>query len=167
MWFVVILIVTVALILGPMMMLKPNPAQKRREGMRMQARELGLRFMMRALPKLNTDIDAPMPMPVYYLPPKTLGEDCCDWTLMRTAYTHEGNVYRDWDWQGSGRPESPVENILKTYLPDLSQGVRAITAGHQGICIYWDEKGQDNLVPLIARLLTELQRATEPQQASS
>ncbi len=104
MWLIIILIVTVALILGPLAMLKPNPAQKRREDMRMQAHQLGLRFMMHALPKLSTDMEAPTPMPVYYLPPKTLGEDPRDWTLMRTAYEHDGNVYRDWDWQGAGPP---------------------------------------------------------------
>lgn len=160
MWLIIILIVTVALILGPLAMLKPNPAQKRREDMRMQAHQLGLRFMMHSLPKLSTDMESPTPMPVYYLPPKTLGEDPRDWTLIRTAYEHDGNLYRDWDWQGAGRPSTQVQNILKSHLPNLPQGVRAIIEGHQGVCIYWDEKGGENLVPLIAKILQELQQAS-------
>lgn len=159
-WFVVILIVTVALIAGPIMMLRPNPAQKKREGWRMQAHQLGLRFMMRALPKQNTDIDSTVPMPVYYLPPKKMQEELPDWMLIRTAYEHEGNMYRDWDWQDAGRPNQQLQQLLKKYLSNLPQGVRAISNGNQGTCIYWDERGSENLVPLLAEILTSLQQGS-------
>lgn len=160
MWFVVILIVTIALIAGPIMMLRPNPAQKKREAWRMQAHQLGMRFMMRALPKQNTDIDSAPPMPVYYLPPQKNHEDARDWMLIRTAYEHEGNMYRDWDWQDAGRPNPQVQNLLKEHLPNLPSGVRAISEGVQGTCIYWDEKGKENLVPLFASILTSIQQGS-------
>jgi len=155
-WLVVILVVVVALIVGPVMMLKPNPAQQKKEQLRLRAHHSGLRFAMRALPKLKTDMDAPTPMPVYYLPPKVLPEDLRDWMLLRTAYAHEGNFYQEWDWHGSDRPDPSTQQSLKDFLPQLPAGVKAIAAGHQGVSVYWDEKNGEEVFPVLLELLTSL-----------
>lgn len=156
-WLILMLILAAALIIGPIMMLKPNPSQSRREQWRLQARDAGLRFRMQALPKLPTDTDSTPPVPVYYLSPSESQVNSSEWMLMRTAYEHEGNFYHDWDWQGEGRANQREQAILKEYLPRLSQGVRAISNGPKGTAIFWDEKGKENLVPLFTVLLRVLQ----------
>jgi hypothetical protein len=134
-------------------MLKPHPAQQKKEQLRMQAHASGLRFTMRSLPKLATDMEAPLLSSVYYLPPKTLPENVRDWMLRRTAYAHEGNFYQDWDWQGDGRANHTAQTILKVYLPQAPAGLKAITAGNDGVSIYWDEKNGEELLPDLVKLM--------------
>ena len=55
-WFFIILILAFAIVLGPISMLRPNPAQKRKEQLRLHASKQGVRFSIRRLPALKTDI---------------------------------------------------------------------------------------------------------------
>ncbi len=162
-WLVVILILVVALIVGPVMMLKPNPAQQKKERLRMQAHERGLRFTMRSLPKLATDMEAPLPLPVYYLPPTTLPEDVRDWMLIRTSYAHESNFYQDWDWQGEAHANQATQTLLKNFLPQAPKGLHAIAAGQQGVTIYWDEKNGEEL---LSDLISVMEAVAQSQSLS-
>lgn len=163
--FFIILILTFALILGPISMLRPSPGQKRKEQLRLYASKQGLRFSMRRLPALKTDTNQSAPIPVYYLPPPKM-QDVREWILMRTHYEHDGNFYREWDWQTDARPTDAACELLKTYLPQLPESVPAISFGNLGMCVFWLEKeGQDTLETLI-EMLTRLNQL-ESQQIES
>lgn len=152
-WFIGLLIVAIALILGPIAMLRPNPAQKRKEQLRKHASEQGIRFTMRRLPALKTNMEAPPVVPVYFLPPPVNAQFQDDWILMRTEYEHEGNFYREWDWQGGARPSEAICKTLKASLPDLPLSVPAIAQGKSGSCIFWREiEGEVELAKLISLL---------------
>lgn len=155
-WFFIILIVACAMVLGPISMLRPNPAQQRKEQLRLYASKKGLRFSMRRLPALKTDMDQPIAMPVYYFPPQPKATEILEWILMRTSYAHEGNFYSEWDWQGDARPGDATCTLLKTYLPQLPASVSAISHGGLGICVFWSEKEGIETLDLLIEMLTKL-----------
>ncbi|ACE86296.1 hypothetical protein [Cellvibrio japonicus] len=139
--FLLLLVIAIALVVGPMAMLRPNPEQRRREQLRLAARDLGLRFAMRHLPRLKTDLEDSPAIPCYYLPPP---ESCIpesNWILMRTSYAHEGNFYQEWDWIGDGRPASAVADWLKEQMTTVPVSFKAIASGMAGTSVYWTEKG--------------------------
>jgi hypothetical protein len=166
-WFFIIVIVALALVIGPITMLRPSPAQKRREGLRLHATSHGLRFSMRRLPALKTDMDQEAaPMPAYYLPPKAKPGTNTEWILMRTSYAHEGNFYQEWDWQSDQRPPNLVSDLLKEYLPKLPVSVLAITHDNLGVCAFWLEKEGVETLDLLIEMLNKLHQAANPPQIS-
>lgn len=162
-WFFVALILVIAIILGPISMLRPSPGQKRKEALRLYASKEGVRFSMRRLPALKTDINQAASIPVYYLPPPKI-QDIPEWILMRTHYQHEGNFYLEWDWQSDVRPNEAATNLLKTYLPQLPESVRAISHGSLGLCVFWQEKEDLEMLNLLIEMLKTLNQASTEQQ---
>lgn len=158
-WFFVILILAISLVLGPIAMLRPNPAQKRKEALRQYATKLGLRFTLRKLPKLKTDMEDPGMSPVYYLTPTAAMQVLPTWILVRTQYEHEGNFYREWDWHNEIRPNQTVRAKLMDYLPKLPGSIAVITQGEAGTSLFWGEKGDKDILDLIASALNDLQAA--------
>lgn len=163
-WFFIIVIVALAMVIGPITMLRPSPAQKRKEELRMHAASKGLRFSMRRLPALKTDMDqSAAPVPAYYLPPQAKSATTTEWVLMRTSYAHEGNFYQEWDWQGGQRPDSAVSDLLKEYLPKLPLSVSAVTHENLGTCVFWSEKEGVETLDLLIEILKNLDQATNLQ----
>lgn len=158
-WFFIILILAFAMVIGPIAMLRPNPAQQRKEQLRLHASKRGVRFSMRRLPVLKTDVDQPATMPVYYLPPPPKVREVPEWILMRTTYAHEGNFYQEWDWQTDVRPSDATCSLLRTYLPQLPASVSAISGGNSGISVFWLEKEGVEILDLLIEMLAKLHEA--------
>jgi hypothetical protein len=156
-WSVVlIIIVTASIVVGPLMMMRPNPAQKRKENLRSFARNKGIHFALRKLPKQADEMESPEPLAVYFLPPiKT--QNTSNWLLMRAHYEHELHFLNSWAWQGAARPSINELDILKECLPSLPQSIKAISSGVDGICVYWDEKGDEVVLQQIIELLARLE----------
>lgn len=163
-WFFIIVIVAFAMVIGPIAMLRPSPTQKRKEQLRLHAASHGLRFSMRRLPALKTDMDQAVAMPAYYLPPKAKPGVNPEWILMRTSYAHEGNFYQEWDWQSDQRPIGSVVELLKKYLPKLPLSVLAITNENLGTCAFWSEKEGIETLDMLIEMLNKLHQAANPQE---
>lgn len=163
-WFFIIVIVAIALVVGPISMLRPNPTQKRKEGLRLHAASQGVRFSMRRLPELKTDTDQAALMPVYYLAPQAQSRAATVWLLMRTSYAHEGNFYQEWDWHGAQRPSEAVTDLLKKYLPKLPSSVFAITNESLGTCVFWSEKEGEETLDMLIEMLNNLHQTANLQQ---
>lgn len=158
-WFFIILILAFAIVLGPISMLRPNPAQKRKEQLRLHASKQGVRFSIRRLPALKTDIEQSASTPVYYLPPPKT-RDNQEWILMRTSYVHEGNFHQEWDWQNNARPNAATCELLKAYLPQLPISVSAISRGALGTCVFWTEKEGTETLDVLIDMLNKLDQAS-------
>lgn len=158
-WFLVILIFAIALIIGPIAMMRPKPAQRRKEALRMHAAKHGVRFGMRSPPKLKTAMEEPSPSPVYYLAPTAALQSQPNWMLVRTDYEHEGNFYNTWDWHGSQRPGPSIIALLRDWLPRLPTSVTVISQGDAGTYVYWSEKEGIELLDTLIKLIRELQAA--------
>lgn len=156
-WFFVILILAIGLVLGPIAMLKPKPAQQRREALRLHAARQGIRFGIRKPPTLKTAMEPPTASAVYYLAPTPQIQVMPTWILVRTHYEHEGNFYRDWDWYDEQRPTENVGAVLRKYLPGLPESVTVISQGEAGTCVFWSEKEGTEVLDLQIEMLKELQ----------
>jgi len=152
---IIILIIAVALVLGPVMMLRPNPAQKNKEDLRTRARTRGVHFSMRNLPRQPDEQEQPAAIPVYFLPP-TKTQTSTSWMLVRTNYQHDINFLGWWAWQGQPRAIGAEIDVLTAQLPVLPQSVRAVSAGGGGVCVYWEEKGGEPVLQQILQLIDSL-----------
>jgi hypothetical protein len=162
-YLILIIIVTMALILGPAAMLMPKPEQRRREQLRLKAHGLGLRFTLRKLPHLKTDMELPHTMACYYLPPLEQKFSTQEWILIRTAYAHEGNFYREWDWVGDFRPAPAVLAFLQQQIPSLPDSIKALGCGPAGITVFWNEQEGEALLDLLVSLLKGIQAADKSE----
>lgn len=156
-WFIGIMIVVIALIVGPVMMLRPTPEQKNREALRAIAAAKGIRFTIKKLPQQATEMESPAPTSVYFFAPVN-HQESDDWLLLRATYSHEILYLRGWEWQGDVRPPAAEQEVLKKYLPLMSDDVRAVSAGSQGICVYWHEKGGEAALAPVIGLLEALRQ---------
>ena len=159
--FFIIIIVVVSLVVGPMLMLRPNPAQERKEKLRLLARQKGVSFSMRNLPQQAADDEAPPPMAVYFFPPAKQ-DRANDWLLLRTSYQHDIHFLGWWAWTAGNKASDAEQTVLEKYLPQLPVSVHAVSAGSQGVCVYWDERGDEVALENIIGLLEEL-RALQPR----
>jgi hypothetical protein len=156
-WLVIIMLLSAALVVGPMMMMRPDPIQKNKERMRAIAYAKGIRFSIKKLPQQASELEPPAPVPVYFFAPtKTCGDT--DWVLLRTTYEHEAHFLGHWAWQKQWRANPEEQRILAEYLPQLPESVRAVSSGSQGVCAYWSEKGGDVVLELVIDLLEALKR---------
>jgi hypothetical protein len=161
-WFFIILILAIALVLGPISMLRPSPAQQRKEKLRLYATKHGVRFSMRRLPALKTDMEQAATLPVYYLPLPPKAAATSEWILMRTTYIHEGNFHLEWDWQTDIHAIEETCNILKAYLPKLPSSVPAISSSSLGVCVFWQERENTEMLDLLIEMLTKLHQSEFP-----
>lgn len=155
---IIIVIVVVSLILGPIRMMQPSPEQKKREKLRLVARSKGVHFAMRNLPQQADEQEAPGLMPVYFLPP-TKSQTEKGWMLVRANYEHEIHLLGWWAWLNEARPSEAELDILRAHLPSAPESVRALSAGTEGICVFWAEQGGDAALEQVVQLLEELKNA--------
>jgi hypothetical protein len=160
MWLVIIILLSMALVVGPMMMLRPNPIQKNKERMRAIAYAKGIRFTIKKLPQQASELELPEPIAVYFFAPSNTCGDR-DWMLIRSTYEHEMHFLGQWEWQKQWRATTEEQRILTEYLPQLPDAVRAVSSGSQGVCVYWSEKGGDPVLELVIALLEALKREAD------
>ena len=158
-WFFVILLIAIALVVGPISMLRPKPAQRRKEALRLHAAKQGVRFGLRKPPRQKTDMEEPGPVPVYYLAPTPQLQMKPSWILIRTSYAHDGNFYGVWDWYGEQRPGDNIQEILNSYVPELPESVTLISQSEAGTCIFWTEREDTDVLDHLIVLLKALQAA--------
>jgi len=151
-WVIALILGSVALIVGPIMMMQPNSAQRYQEALRSRAYQAGLRVRVQTLPQQSTDLEAPLPMPVYYLPRGPEWE-AGDWLLLRAAYAHEAHFHDDWVWQGTGRPDARELQWLDKGLPQLPPSVKALGGSAMGVGCYWTERGGEEALSQITEFL--------------
>lgn len=159
---IIIVIVTASLIIGPIMMLRPNTAQKNRENLRTIARSRGVHFSMRNIPRQPDEIEQPAAMPVYFIPPAKT-QASTGWMLVRTHYQHDIHFLGWWAWQGEARATSSEIAVLNAQLPNLPESVRAISAAGDGACVYWSEQGGEPVLQQVLHLLESLKLAAEDE----
>lgn len=152
-----LIIIVMSLILGPMMMMRPSPAQKKRERWHGLASAKGIRFTLRQLPQQATEQEKPVATSVYFFPPDD-NQPRQDWGLIRATYAHELHFLNWWVWQGQNKASFREMLFLETALSSAPEGVRGLSCGAQGICIYWDEKGGDNEFEWVVNTLVSLQQ---------
>lgn len=151
---VIVVLLVVAMIVGPLAMMRPTPAQKRRDSLRLAARELGLGVGFKRLPARATDTAEPESVPVYSLQVKGGSH----WLLVRSDYAHEMHLLQWWQPVGAPAPEA-VTAYLREFLPKLPSDVAALGGQSSQLQVFWKERGDAEVVASIAEFLRGLAQA--------
>lgn len=162
-WMLVTLVGVVALTFGPILMLQPSAAERRQAELRNRAMKLGLSVSIGALPRQDTDLEAPGMMAIYrWARHHSRAPGQC-WLLLRAAYRHEQHFLQCWAWQGSGRPDAPERAALEAVVASLPESVLGLGADSGGWYAYWTESRYPGELERVYDALTALpqtQKAT-------
>ncbi len=154
MWITLILLLAIAMIVGPVVMLRPPPGTQRLADLRRRAAELGLSVQLGHVPGEKTG----EAVAIYLRPWPSLKNrnNNPSWLLVKRNFAHEIHCADHWDWQGDGRPAEHVIEQTKTLLADLPDSVVAIEANAAGVSCYWQELGGQKTLQQIANWLDDL-----------
>jgi hypothetical protein len=155
--FILVLILVIAIILAPIIALKPRGKQSRIEKMRLLARSKGVLYSLRRLPPLKTDSRQSDALPVYTLAPNEKISGIDEWILRRTQYAHDLNFFKEWDWANQHRPPESVQDFLLKRLVNLPASVAGISAGHNGVTVFWTEEGDEQTLLELIDFLKHIQ----------
>ncbi|BFM20439.1 hypothetical protein [Gilvimarinus japonicus] len=150
MYAIIIIVLVVAMVVGPVAMIQPNRGQRRREQLRGYAQRKGLSVRILPPPQLPTDAQAPGAMPVYSLVSDT--PQTTRWTLMRARYAHEGHLASWWLFVGQKPPE-PLQRHIEGVLEMLPKGVIGLRATGRQLDIFWGETGGEQEVDQLLKCL--------------
>jgi len=136
-WLPVFIIIgVIALVVGPVMMMRPSHRQKQLIALRAAATAAGMRLRLDAqTPKGNNSNAA-----IYSLP-WSEAQAITPWCLKRQAFSHEVHFHQQWDWSGEGRCPAAWEAALLDIVSQLGDDIVGIEADQYMLGIFWQEKG--------------------------
>jgi len=151
-WLPVIIIgFAIALVLGPVMWLKPSQRDSRLADLRSRAARGGITVQIQALPPALGEGTAA----VYYNRWGDRKRLKIGWTLQRQRVEHELNFAGSWDWsKGRAAPKSAWK-YLRKLLDAVPSGCCAIIATDIGLGLQWSENGGDKAFEQLSASLAE------------
>ncbi len=164
MWAAIIFVV--AMVVGPVMMLRPSPAMTILAQMRTRANQLGLSVRV---PRRNA-ANEPVKGCIYSIPLSQRmrkHDQFENWMLTRLSHAHDIHFHKDWDWVGDGRPLDAFVKALPGILEALPEGIALLECNHGGLGVHWDEKrrgdSSEDAVDKIHALLQSLSDAMDQE----
>ena len=156
-WIFVFL--AVAIVVGPIMLIKPSNRAQRQAALRTQA---GVHGLMVAMVKVGA---YDQPLAGYTLPlQRKAGQRIATWQLERKTFKHEGHFLDDWDWFGTGRPlvgASQDFTNLRAILAQVIPEIVAVGENRAGVYLVWTERGiageSQDAVATVTSILEQLQ----------
>lgn len=151
-----VVLLAIALVLGPVFWLRPSPAQKRQARVRMAARAQGLDVRLTDLPQTHRaavrreDVRQGV---VYRLPvfdPRTVI------SLKHRCVREPGAV--EWEDEGDELPAA-LRDRLAQMLAQMPDDAVAVEIGPQGPAVFWGERGGEEMVRHLAAQLKALREA--------
>jgi hypothetical protein len=171
MWIpIVIMVLAIALALGPVMWLRTTPGQRRTISFRNRAAQLGLRVQLR--PAADLDLESEEfqgeSLPGYGLLWVKGPDDPAGvlrhprnrpWRLRRQRISHESHFVGWWDWQKGMEADPAWHEILRRVIADLPPDALVLENNRQGLWLYWRERGDLSRVDSVAACLRTLKEA--------
>ena len=144
---------TLAIILGPLLMFKPSRGLQKIAQLRLKAAQMGLVVQAHQHPAIT--IDGPwllylMPWPSFAKP-----EKLAKWVLLSKNFSHEIHLKGQWDFQSTAPPQE-VSQTLKTQLVFLPEHIVGVESTCTGVGVYWNEHGGERQLALIYKWLDDL-----------
>ncbi|BCD98415.1 hypothetical protein [Marinagarivorans cellulosilyticus] len=142
MWPIIIVLLVLAMLIGPVMLMQPSKAQKRLAALRQQATTLGLKVGA-------SNVKAPDGAPcwAYWLP--VTEQNALEPVLLeRKNYEHGLHIAKYWFVkQGSGtKLPAPVASVLL----ELPSSVHMLELNEHAIGVHWTEHGGSETLEQIA-----------------
>jgi hypothetical protein len=152
MWIILIVVLVLAMMVGPVLMLQPSPRSRLQAALREKAAQMGLGVQLSP----NHPFSQPEGLVFYchswpsYLPRARI--HC--WLLVHRSYAHEIHYADHWDFQGEGPPEATLAH-LKTLLTTIPDGVFGVEANPAGLGVHWNEQGGEKRLEAIYHWLDD------------
>lgn len=134
-----VICLSVALMLGPLMLMRPTKSQQRTAAIRLAAQGKNLRIGMEKDPRSQTNRSLMVYSLLTQEDDSAEPEKLSDWFLLKQKFTHELHFQDNWDWLGSDRPDARTQEMLAQQLCQLPPGVIAIKKNRLGVHLFWNE----------------------------
>lgn len=132
---IILILLVVAMVIGPVMMFKPSGRDRYLANIRQQAATLGLRV------KLMSDIESNKVAAYSLLFPSKKNLPRKNWVLLKNSFEHEVHFYKEWDWaKGSSKADEPMQSDLSEFVSQLPDCVSGVEVASQSLSLYWNEK---------------------------
>lgn len=159
MWVsIVVILLALAMVVGPVMMIRPSPGMARVGRLRTLASQRGL---VVALPKRKEG--EKRVVGAKYILPNTSPQDATahipTWSLRCQQQAHELHFDELWDWESEGRIVALGEPLLHQLLREAPEGVTGLSSDPGGTGVLWDESCRgDSEEEAIAKIKTYLEK---------
>ncbi len=142
MWMWIMIAVVIAMVVGPIMMLRPTPSMNMLANMRSHASKRGMSVR---IPRRGED-GAPIKAAIYSLPisePLRKREGVEAWELKRCSISHDVHFHEHWNWEGKGRlPESAHSQFISWIQSLPHDGISLVECNLAGVGVLWDERSR-------------------------
>ncbi len=138
-----------AMIVGPVMLMRPNNAQTRIAKVRQQALSFGLKVFIGEVRDKDGRALANYLLPVDEDSEAALAE----WMLVKKGFSHGAHAHGFWDWSSAEMDANLVlPDRVTTLLDEAPDGIYAVGSGRFGVFAAWNEryKGEDPTASLDA-----------------
>jgi len=134
-WGIVFIVIAVAMVVGPIMMFKPNSYTRRLEALRAEAASSGIKLRTVSYESRNQKQSV-----VVY---NRLCETPFDAAILqRHDVAHDVHFYKQWDWQEQkvlGLSDTQ-QQWLKTFVEQLPATVVGVEFSPHSVGLWWQEK---------------------------
>jgi hypothetical protein len=148
MWPIIIVILTVAMLVGPILLMQPSRSQKRLAALRRYASAKGVRVSASSVKTTEGELCW-----FYWLPLLEKSESIPRY-FERKNYEHGMHVAGVWAL--TPEDSGAVPGSWLTFLTQLPASVYAAEANSHAVGVHWAERGGQETLDVIATLLTEL-----------
>ncbi|VUD66263.1 hypothetical protein TDB9533_03544 [Thalassocella blandensis] len=152
----IFIVLAVAMVVGPVMMIRPSPSQKKRAALRTQASQTGL--VVKLASTDSSEAKGGVRAAYYSLPVSDPSKKKLTlWSLKKMPYAHDIHFSQQWDWEGKDKAEPRHWNLLQQTLNELPDSITGLGVNAMGVFYLWDEKyEQGNEKAVLERLKASL-----------
>jgi hypothetical protein len=143
---ILILILVVAMLVGPIAMLRPTRRQRQLAELRQEAARMGLRVELQSLGGRSlAAYERRWPLTGGEKNPVKRG-----WALDRQTYEHDIHFHGLWHWRDENRAPVELHEALHQALAELPGTVQSVEATPVGLRCVWGESGGKAEIQAIA-----------------
>lgn len=137
---IVIILFVIAMMLGPLMFMRPSASQKRIAQLRTAAQKQGLRIRM----DHNPFAEKAPSLAVYSLvfTKRKSAEHWPTFSLFRKNYAHDIHFCGEWDWYKQGELSQQQVQALRRFLSALDKSIVGVECNQSSVGIFWRERMQ-------------------------
>lgn len=137
-WAVVMIVVAIAMVVGPIAMLQPSKRDLHLTDLRQAAAQKGIRVRLASL-HLSSGKQS---LAVYSLGLPTSDTPYDEWLLIQQSFEHELHFSGKWDWanRSQAAPARQHAAILEQ-VKQLDSHIVGIEVTQHSVGVYWSEKG--------------------------
>lgn len=160
MWLIVVLL-SIALVVGPVMMFKPSGRDRYLASLRQKAATHGLRVRMSRYAKAGKESERAVAVYSILLATNEGKPISQEWCLRRQAMEHDIHFSGNWDWDNSDQqaPQS-IHAFLADFIDKLDDSIVAVECNRHSVGLWWKEKQLS--VEEVNKLLNELREGLFP-----